>query len=224
MRLTRKLRLLSAAALLLLIGTMAQADTLRITEWMYSGLGASGKGEFVEFTNMGSTDVDMTGWSYSDNAQTPGAVDLSAFGVVGTGKSVILAEASAAAFKNEWSLAETVKVIGDNTANLGRSDEINLYDATNTLIDRLTFNDQGGMGPRTQNRSGNPMSLASLGVNNANLWVLATNGDRYGSHVSATGDTANPGTYVDVPEPSTMTLLIVLGMAGLIGLAWNRRG
>ena len=34
-------------------------------------------------------------------------------------------------------------MIGGNSENPGRSDEINLYDSTNTLIDRLTSNELG---------------------------------------------------------------------------------
>src|SRR5690606_38235580 len=88
-----------------------------ITEWMYNGM------EFVEFTNTGSSDVDMTGWSFSDSdrgASSP-TVDLSGFGVVGAGKSVILSEVSEADFRAFWGGLAGVAVIGDNSRNLGRS-------------------------------------------------------------------------------------------------------
>ncbi len=90
-----------------------------ITEWAYQGSG----GEFMEFTNTGSTPVDMTGWSYDDNTQLPGSVSLSAFGIVAPGESVILADLTAAAFRTEWGLPASVKVIGENTQNLGRADD-----------------------------------------------------------------------------------------------------
>ena len=32
-----------------------------ITEWMYNGSGTGSTGEFVEFTNVGTESVDMTG-------------------------------------------------------------------------------------------------------------------------------------------------------------------
>lgn len=48
-----------------------------ITEWMYSGI----DGGFVEFTNVGSAAVDMTGWSFCDNSTGP-AVDLSLWAIV----------------------------------------------------------------------------------------------------------------------------------------------
>jgi hypothetical protein len=116
----------------------------------------------------------------------------------------------------------TVKVIGGNANNLGRSDEINLYDKTNALVDRLTYNDQGSgnaKGPRTNSVSGNPITLADVGTNNASRWVLSSVSptvDRYGSFTSTLGEIGNPGAYVDaVPEPGTIAILIGgLPMAG----------
>src|SRR6185312_7524044 len=101
------------------------AAEMRITEYMYSGA----NGEFIEFTNVGDAPIDMTGWSFDDDSETPGTVDLSAFGTVAAGESVILTETAAADFRTAWSLCDAVKVIGGNTTNLGRDDEINLFDA-----------------------------------------------------------------------------------------------
>jgi hypothetical protein len=58
---------------------------MRITEWMYNGAT-----EFMEFTNVGASSIDMTGWSYDDSDRVPGSVDLTAFGSVAAGESVIL--------------------------------------------------------------------------------------------------------------------------------------
>ncbi|HVP11421.1 MAG TPA: lamin tail domain-containing protein, partial [Phycisphaerae bacterium] len=49
---------------------LAGAGPMQITEWMYQGA----NGEFVEFTNTGSTPVDMTGWSYDDDSAVPGTI------------------------------------------------------------------------------------------------------------------------------------------------------
>ncbi len=65
-----------------------------ITEWMYSG----DSGEFIEFTNLSDVAVDMTDWSMDDNGATR-AFDLSAFGVIQPGESVIVTEAAEAAFR-----------------------------------------------------------------------------------------------------------------------------
>ena len=95
-----------------------------ITEWMYSG----GNGEFVEFTNMSGAPVNMSGWHYSDSDQGSMDLDISAFGIVQPGESVILTETAEATFRTAWALGAGVKIIGSNVnSNLGRVDEINLY-------------------------------------------------------------------------------------------------
>lgn len=195
---------------------MASAE-MRITEWMYQG----GVGEFVEFTNVSKNPIDMTGWSYDDDSRLPGSFNLSGFGVVAPGESVIITEASAAAFRTSWGLGAEVKVLGGYTNNLGRNDEINLFNGT-TLVDRLTYGDQNFPGSiRTQNRSGNPATLAALGANDPYQWVLAASGDVYGSYVAG-GAIANPGVFslYVVPEPSSIVLMAIgLGAAVL----WRRK-
>ncbi len=98
---------------------------------MYQG--ANEKGEFIEFTNTGTTAVDMTGWSFDDDSRLAGSVSLSAFGIVNAGESVISTESTVAAFRANWGLSSEVTIIGGNTVNLGRADEINLFDNTGTL-------------------------------------------------------------------------------------------
>ncbi len=198
------MRHLTLIGLVLSIAPFAAADMV-ISEWMYSGT----NGEFIEFTNTGPAAVDMTGWSFDDDSQIPGSVDLSAFGLVAPGQSVILTEVTASAFVTAWGLT-SVAIIGDNPANLGRNDQINLYDAGNNLVDQLSFGDQNYPGtPRTQNKSCN-IPATDYGYTVAQTtWVLAAVGDQYGSWASAGGDVASPGI---VPEPSALALLALYGM------------
>lgn len=188
-----------------------------ITEWMYNGNGTTG--EYIEFTNLGSSAVDFSGWSFDDDSRNDGTVDLSAFGLVNPGESVILTEADASLFRSVWSLNSNVDVIGGNTTNLGRADEINLFDATGALVDRLTYGDNAIPGSiRAQNISGNPLSLAVLGANNALGWIFASVGDAYGSHIDINNvDLGNPGSFAPVPLPAAAWLLLS-GMAGLLGV------
>lgn len=193
------------------VGAASALGVMRITEWMYNG------DEFIEFTNVGDASVDMTGWSFDDNSRAAGSVSLSAFGLVAVGESVILSEFDAVTFRANWGLAPSVDVIGSNTNNLGRADELNLYDGSSALVDRLTYDDATIGGPRTQNLSAN-IALANLGLNLANLAVASVNGDAYGSYLSAppAGFPANPGQYLPIPEPTTVTLM-GLGLLGLTG-------
>jgi MYXO-CTERM domain-containing protein len=186
----------------------AAAD-IRITEWMYSGA----EGEYVEFTNTGASAVDLTGWSYDDDSRLPGGFDLSGFGVVGAGESVVITESDAEAFRTAWGLSASVGILGGYTNNLGRADEINIFDSNGDLIDRLTYGDQVFVGSiRTQEVSGNVLPSA-LGQNDVFGWVLSASGDVYGSVLSANGDLGNPGTWV--PAPGAMALLGLGAMAGV---------
>lgn len=187
------------------ICTAANAG-ITITEYMYSGEG----GEFIEFTNLSDASVDMTGWSFDDDSQTPGELDLSAFGIIAPGQSVIITEIPAETFRTIWNLPASVLVIGEYTNNLGRNDEINLFDGGGNLIDRLTYGDQNFAGTiRTQNISGNPFPGAE-GQNDIFNWGLSASGDAYGSYMSQAGDVGNPGIFI--PTPGTIA---PIGLAGL---------
>jgi len=193
-----------AAALMVAAGSSLAgvgSTDMRITEWMYSGL----SGEFIEFTNVGSSPIDMTGWSFDDDSTLPGVIDLSSYGVVQPGESVILTELLASEFSANWALPASVKVIGGNVANLGRNDTINLFSGT-TLIDRLVFGDQNILGTiRTQNISGITLP-SNLGTNNVAGWFFSSVGDAYGSRASALGDVANPGVAA-IPTPGVLALV-----------------
>ncbi|GAB4385563.1 MAG: hypothetical protein Kow0022_11930 [Phycisphaerales bacterium] len=179
---------------------------VRITEYMYTGNG----GEFIEITNLGTSAVDLSGWSYDDNSRTPGSVMLS--GVLQAGQSLILTEDSEAVFRAAWGLGADVLVIGDVTDNIGRSDEINIYDAAANLVDRLTYGDEDFPGTiRTNRISGNPGNLQALGANDIFSWVLSFVGDDFGSYTSTNGDIGNPGVFI--PSPGSALLLGLGGVA-----------
>lgn len=168
---------------------------MRITEWMYQG----NSGEFVEFTNLSSEPIDMTGWSLDDNHGVPGAFSLSAFGVVQPGESVIVTENLVSTFRAAWGLGPEVKIIGQlgtvGGNNFGRNDQINLYNAAYQLVDRLDYGDQTYPGSiRTQTRSGQTC-LETIGQNNVYGWQLSALGDRYGSFAAFSGDIGTPGSY-----------------------------
>jgi hypothetical protein len=216
-----------AAALAAGLLSQAASAQVYITEWMYNGNGKTG--EYIEFTNLGSAAVDFSGWSFDDDSRSPGSVNLSQFGVVNAGQSVILTEASAADFRSVWSLPDSVKVVGNNTNNLGRADEINLYDAARALVDRLTYGDENFNGTlRAQNVSGNPTSLALLGAPYDPIgWVAAAVGDAYGSHIDINNvDIGNPGYFALAPAPVPLPAaawLLVSGIAGLFGIGRRKQ-
>ena len=175
--------------------TFGSTGGMRITEWMYVGT----SGEFIEFSNRSDAAIDMAGWSFDDNNASAGAFDLSAFGSVQPGESVIVTEALEATFRTAWNLPAGVKVIGSlgvtSGNNLGRNDQIHLYDASAVLQDELFYGDETYTGTiRTQNRSGQA-PCAAIGSNDVSLWQLSSIGDAYGSVAATTAEIGTPGTY-----------------------------
>lgn len=179
---------LSLASVALLAATAAAGGKVRITEYAYKG----DDGEFIEFTNLGDAPVDMTGWSFDDVSEAPGSQSLSGLGTIAPGQSAILCELPAATFAANWGLTG-VPIVGDNANNLGSADEINLYDASNALVDRLTY----GTGIATNGTSG-WTHAESVGANTILTWQLSVVGDAQGSYAGAHGDVANPGRFKNV--------------------------
>ena len=200
--------LLSAAVL-----AAPASAAIRITEWLYSGA----PGEFVRLTNIGMAPIDMTGWRFDDDSRISSPVsatgssteafDLSGFGLVQPGESVIFTEVAPATFRTAWGIPGSVKVLGPFSNNLGRNDEINIYDAMENLIDRLTYGDQSFPGSiRTQDRSG-VIPFAALGTNDPLAAVFADT--LPGSITNTSGVT---GSAFLVPEPATLSLLALGGL------------
>ncbi|HEX7131996.1 MAG TPA: DUF3616 domain-containing protein [Iamia sp.] len=180
------------------IAPVAAAEgEVRITEWMYDGAG----GEFVELTNVGSASVDLAGWTYDDDSADPTVgFDLSPLGVVEAGESVVFTQSAASAFRTDWGLGAEVSVLGGYTNNLGRADQINIFDGSDALVDRLTYGDQTVGGPRTTGASA-WVSEAGLGADDATQWTLSTVGDAEGSLASTGGAVGSPGRSTLAPEP-----------------------
>jgi predicted extracellular nuclease len=222
---TRSHGIRAIAAASLLCAASAHAN-IEITEWAYSAAG----GDFIEFASLGALPVDFSSWVYDDelrfSSAAAGGFDLSGFGLVAAGESVVLTESVAATFRAAWDLDASVKVLGGFTNNLGRNDEINLFDASGALVDRLRFGDSS-YAPgtiRTQNVSGNPGTLAALTPTTVTTgWMLSAAGDVMGSVVSAGGDIGNPGAFALSPVPETGTLALWLaGLAAMVGVARRR--
>src|SRR5262249_22211236 len=155
---------------------------MRITEWMYN-TGDDSPGEFIELTNVGDGPQNMTGWHYDDDSADPAVgFDLSGLGSVAPGESVVLTELSPSQFRSDWGLCAATKVAGPYSNNLGRADQINIFNASNALVDRLSFGDQTHPGTIRTNGSSGWVQPAGLGIDDVSKWTKSTNGDAEASH------------------------------------------
>lgn len=210
---------LAALAVLLMACNSATA-AIRITEWMYQGnpdeeIVAPEAGEFVELTNIGNSPIDMTGWWFRDSGDSAAPFDLSEFGIVLPGESVVWTDWSAPLFKDAWGLGTDVDVIGFSEPGLGRGDTINIYDAADTLVDTLQYDDRDVPGPpRTRQISAN-VPLAALGMNDAAQAIASSVGDELGSYMNTRLEVGNPGIYTPltaIPEPASLALVAACGL------------
>ncbi len=220
-------QLLSA---LVVLGATAPAfaqGQMVITELTYQS--QTGGIEFVEFTNIGNAPVDMTGWSYDDDSFTAGTIDLSAFGVVQAGESVVLCEDPANDFRLIWGLPSSVKVIGGNSANLGRNDGVGLYDATLTEVDRIDFGDEDFPStPRCRDATVWPYAEA-VGQDNMYGWAQSSVGDAQGSYqipFPPIEDVGNPGSFTLVSAGDDLIYLneLYVNMSGTDNEFFEIRG
>jgi len=210
-----------AAAALLAQGAFAQ---IRITEWMYQSNVGPSEAEYFELTNLGGAPIDLTGWSYADDAAIPGLFDLSPLGTINPFESVVITETDAEDFRARWNLPASIKILGNLEPNLGRNDEINIYNNAFELVDRLDFGDQEFPGTiRTRQFAGVPLTLDALGADNPFLWDFAQSipgGGVYdlsgiagptGVLTSIYGETGNPGYFVPTPGAAALLAIAAIG-------------
>lgn len=201
---------------------------VRITEFMSEGqgdiLGMNGsrrQREFFEITNLGAAAVDVSSWSYNDNNTNDPHNFGPQIGSIAAGEGIIFTQMTADAFRSYWGLSASVRVFSYlQLSNLGNADTINIYnsftqDAT-TLVDSITYTaDARGSGV-SRNRPWDGSTEQYLNSE----WVISSVDDSFGSYLAlnATGfppnypnaidytDLANPGRYVNVPEPGAVLL------------------
>src|SRR5262249_10736932 len=132
----------------------------------------------------------------------PGTISLASMGSLDPGKSGLIVETTPAAFRAQWNVDASVPIVVNNIDNIGRADELNIYQGT-TLADRLTYDDQPLGGVRTQGKSAMPTDCLALGANTASAWVFSAVGDGRGSRASVPKP---PSTASDIGSPGSSPL------------------
>lgn len=223
--------IVSASLFVALFASVQAQGVLRITEFMSEGQGLIGPGtganrqrEFFELTNVGSTDLDISSYSYNDNNVNDPHNFGASFGVVAAGESIILTQMTVDNFRSYWGLSSFVRIFSyGQLSNLGNNDTINIYNSqtqnAGTLVDSLLFTETARGSGVSRNR---PLTIGTgQALNDA--WVDSVVGDIYGSRLApnpifpvgaAYVDLANPGAY-PVPEPATM-LVLGFGLARVL--------
>lgn len=186
---------------------------VRVTEYMYTGSGV----EYVELTNFGAGSVDVTGWSIDDSHRVAGFIPIGALASILPGESVILAGGSAEDFRTNWGLAPSSKVLGETGTgghDLGRNDEINVYDGNGNLVDRLTYGDQTFPGSPRANSVSAWVQTEGIGINDCLLWSLSAPGDVQDSWLGVSGDLGSPGGHTLGVDPGVTPPPVLSHAAG----------
>ena len=178
---------------------------IQITEFAYGGkfvptASDTGDGEYVELTNVGEAAQDFTGWQFNVvKATTNLSIDLSGFGTVQPGESVLVTDLTAADFRSEWNLTSAVKILSDKqgqttaaTLDSG-ADTINILNSSAGVVDTLAYA-KSYLTAKGVAAWVNPGHLADTSTATAGAWTTpATAGDAEGSWTSTGGAVGSPG-------------------------------
>ena len=146
-------------------------------------------GEWVELYNASSADIDLQGFSLSDNGGTPDEVTVSSSLVVAAGGYVVLGANSDTASNG----GVTVDYAYDwNSFKLANGDdEVSLTDANGNLIDEVIYDDGSFPDDKGVSLTLNPDTLDATSNDDGSNWCNAS------SEIVASGDLGTPGTAND---------------------------
>ena len=217
-------KIVSLAALLIASMGVAQAQII-ISEVDANGsLATDGYGaDWFELKNIGASAVNVTGWKMDDNSASFAlAVPIRGITSIAAGQSVIFLEGTAtgttdatidANFTTAWFGGSAP--VGLTLANYGgsgvglsaTSDAVNIYDSTGVLQAGVTFG-ASTTGYTFDNSAGLSGAITQVSVAGVNGAFLSANGLETGS----------PGDITPAPEPTTLALAGLGGLAVLVAV------
>lgn len=213
------MRKAAATFVILSLLTIQSQAVIRVTEVMSSSAqSGTSDGDWFELTNTGLTLVDLSGWSWDDNSNTPGSAGFGGVSIA-AGQSIIITQeepGGSAAWLSDWGISGVTVVALGNGAfqNFSSSgDSVNIYQGT-TLISSVTFSTATQGFSFEWDTNGTSLGLSALGENGA--FKAAFNGAGGGAEPAGI-DIASPGYAV--PEPG----VIALAGLGALGLLARRR-
>jgi hypothetical protein len=188
-------------ALAVFVAASAHAQ-LKITE-VESAQADGEHQDWWELTNFGPSPVDLIGYKFDDSSSAvASSITLSTASLpIAPGESIIFVETlTPELFRTWWGagLSLDTKVITYTGSGLGLGaggDVVNVWDATDTLVDRVTFGQAtAGVSFGYDVDTGIFGGLSQVGIGGA--FAAFEN-----------GDIGSPGIIV-VPEPSSLALLL----------------
>jgi len=203
--------------LALLASAVPGGAAILITEVMSSSLhpsGGSNNGDWFEITNTGGSAIDVTGWSWDDSSNTPGSSNFGSLTLIGAGQSVIICEepiGSESTWLSDWGISGVVvsTIGGSSFQGLGAGgDQVNIYDASGTLVTGVVFGSATGGASFEWNTAGISLGTSVNGENGA----FRSASDGFGG---AGQDVGSPG-FALVPEPATTGITLTAGLAALM--------
>src|SRR5215831_17393898 len=112
------------------------AALIRISEWPHVG------DELVDLTQVGAPPQDGTRWSVGDATEVRGPGSAS---TLAPHMSARIGERSGELFRAAWDLSVNLAILAENAQNPGRAGEIDRYDASTALAERVTHGDTAGV-------------------------------------------------------------------------------
>jgi len=207
------------AALLIASMGVAQAQ-LKITEAESSeAVGSFTTADWFELSNLSASPVTITGYKMDDNSDSFAlSVALSGITSIAAGESVVFFEQTGATpltvtgFQNWWgsSLGSSVQIgtySGSGVGLSGTADHVNVFDGAGATVDQVIF---------TTATAGDTFQFDGNGSSGRSPSGLSVNGVN-GAFTSGNGDIGSPGV-APVPEPTTMALAGLGGLAALVAL------
>ena len=120
------------------IGGVVAADTVVINEINYNSHDDYESKDWVELYNAGTTDVDLTGWTYSD--EDDGHVFAFPDGTILNSGEYLVAAQEIASFSAIH--PDVSNVVGDADFGLsGGGELVRIFDASGVIVDSLTYDD-----------------------------------------------------------------------------------
>lgn len=204
------LQIAAIMAMTVMSSKVCPAD-LVITEVMSSAV--SNSNDWWELTNTGPAAVDLIGYYWDDDGPMGDDGALFPSISIGVNESIILLENSdLASFQTDWGMGAAVyteDLFGGNDMFSGLSsngDQIELWDADPNagpanLVASVVFPAATAGFSFEWDGDGNSLGLSVVG--------------QHGAYLSAGGDVGSPG-FATIPEPGSLALLSLAGMAGLV--------